>query len=67
MHSRFLVLTYFGQTAIPCRSFETYASAHRFARTLRRASVRLILTPREWLGLYWLACTAIFAAFVVAL
>ena len=59
--ARWLVRLHFGSTAIPSRSFTTYAQARRYAGTLRRASVRLILSDREQAGLYWLACTALAA------
>ena len=62
--ARFLVRLHFGRVAIPSRYFETYASARRYAGTLRRASIRLILTEREYAGLYVLACVALFALFV---
>lgn len=60
-HPRFLVRLHFGSTAIPSRYFETYASARRYAGTLRRASIRLILSDREYAGLYALACVAVAA------
>ena len=63
-HARFLVRLHFGRVSIPSRYFETYASARRYAGTLRRASIRLILTERECAGLYALACVALFALFV---
>lgn len=62
-HARYLVRLHFGRVAIPSRYFETYASARRYAGTLRRASIRLILTERECAGLYALACVALFALF----
>ena len=60
-HARYLVRLHFGRVAMPSRYFETYASARRCAGTLRRASIRLILTDRECAGLYALACVALFA------
>lgn len=65
--ARWLVRLHFGSTAIPSRSFTTYAQARRYAGTLRRASVRLILSDREQAGLYWLLWAALFAAFALAL
>lgn len=60
-HARYLVRLHFGAVAIPSRYFETYASARRYAGSLRRASIRLILTDRECAGLYVLGCVALFA------
>ena len=59
--ARWLVRLHFGSTAIPSRSFTSYAQARRYAGTLRRASIRLILTDREQAGLYWLLCVLLFA------
>lgn len=58
-HARFLVRLHFGCVTVPSRYFETYASARRYAGTLRRASIRLILTDREWALLYALGCIAV--------
>lgn len=66
-HARFLVRLHFGRVAMPSRYFETYASARRYAGTLRRASIRLILTERECAGLYALTCVALFALAYVQL
>jgi len=63
-HARFLVRLHFGCVTVPSRYFETYASARRYAGTLRRASIRLILTDRECAGLYALAYVSLFALFV---
>lgn len=60
-HARFLVRLHFGRVAVPSRYFETYASARRYAGTLRRASIRLILSDRECALLYALGCVAVFA------
>ena len=59
--SRWLVRLHFGSPASPSRSFTSYAQARRYAGTLRRASVRLILSDREQAGLYWLLCVLLFA------
>ena len=60
--ARWLVRLHFGQTVIPTRTFETYSRARAYAGTLRRASVRRasvrpILTDREYAWLYLLGCT----------
>ncbi len=60
-HARFLVRLHFGCVTMPSRYFETYASARRYAGTLRRASIRLILTDRECALLYALGCIAVAA------
>ena len=66
-HARFLVRLHFGRVAMPSRYFETYASARRYAGTLRRASIRLILTERECALLYALGCTIVAAIAYVQL
>lgn len=66
-HARYLVRLHYGAAVLPCRYFESYGRARRYARTLRRASVRLLLTERECAGLYALACVALFALFAHAL
>lgn len=65
--ARWLVRLHFGQTAIPARYFETYPRARRYAGTLRRASVRLILTEREHAGLCALVLVGVLYAFNAAL
>lgn len=65
--ARWLVRLHFGSTAIPSRSFASYAQARRYAGTLRRASVRLILSDREQAGLYWLLCVLLLSMLVYGL
>lgn len=66
-HARFLVRLHFGCVTVPSRYFETYASARRYAGTLRRASIRLILTEREAMLCCVLVCALIAFAFARAL
>lgn len=66
-HARFLVRLHYGRTAIPSRYFETYQSARRYARSLPRASVRLLLTEGEARALYTLAVVSLFAFAIRAL
>lgn len=66
-HARYLVRMHYGRTALDVRYFTTYRSARRYARGIRRGSVRLLLTEREHAGLYALACVALLAMFVRAL
>ena len=64
---RYQVRLHFGRVTMPCRNFQTYASARRYASTLRRASVRPLLTEGEARALYWLACVTLLFAFARAL
>jgi len=66
-HARFLVRLHFGCVTMPSRYFETYASARRYAGTLRRASIRLILSDREYALCYALGCTIVAAIAYVQL
>lgn len=66
-HARYLVRLHYGRATLPCRYFESYRAASAYAGTLRRASVRLLLTEGEARALYVLACVALFALFVHAL
>lgn len=44
---RYQVRLSFGSCSMPCRNFRSYRGARRYASTLRRASVHLMLTERE--------------------
>lgn len=65
--ARWLVRLHFGPTVIPARYFETYTRARAYAGTLRRASVRLILTERECAWLCLLGCAVLLFAFNAAM
>lgn len=58
---KYLVRLHYGRTVMPCREFTTYRAARRYARGLRRASVRPVLGEREARALCALACVALSA------